>query len=57
MSAAVTVTTSPVTGGMESSWPMCRASLDWRSLAHQMVIIEMPNLEAIPVSVSPDLTL
>ena len=48
MSSAVTVTTRPVTGGIESSWPMCRSSLDLRSLAHQMVIIETPNLRGDP---------
>jgi hypothetical protein len=31
--------------------------LDSRLLAHQTVIIEMPNLDAIPVNVSPALTL
>ena len=52
-----TVTTTPLTGGIVRVWPMWRSSL-WRSLfAHHTVIIETPNLRAIPVSVSPERTL
>ena len=36
---------------------MWSSSLDLRLLAHQSVIIETPNLRAMPVSVSPALTL
>ena len=53
MSPAFTVTMMPLTGGMISFWPRFRSSLLLRSFAHQIVIIETPNLLAIPVSVSP----
>ena len=57
VSDALTVRTRPVTGGMVRVWPRWRSSLDLRLFAHHRVIIETPNLEAMPVSVSPDLTL
>ena len=57
VSFGVTVTTRPVTGGIVSVWPMCRSFLFLRSFAHQTVIIETSNLDAIPTSVSPGLTL
>ena len=55
VSVAATVTMSPVTGGIRSVRPAL-TSLDFRSFAHQTDIIETPNFEAIPASVSPDAT-
>ena len=57
VSPSAMVTTSPVTGGMSSRWPIVRSCFDLRSLAHQMDIIVTPKWLAIPVSVSPDFTL
>ena len=57
VSVALTVTTRPVTGGILSTWPILRSSLDLSSFAHHTVIIETSNLLAIATSVSPDLTL
>src|SRR5258707_1802699 len=48
-----TVITTPSTGGIVRVCPMWRSSLAVRLLAHQIVIIETPNLWAIPVRVSP----
>ena len=57
VSVGPTVTTTPVTGGIVRVWPMWRSAFDLRLFAHQTVIIETPNLLAMPVSVSPDRTL
>ena len=57
MSVGVTVTMSPVTGGMLSVWPLWRAVLDLRSLAHATLIVETWNFAAIAARVSPALTL
>ncbi len=56
VSPALTTMTRPSTGGIWSFWPMWSWSFAARLLAHHRVIIEIPNLWAIPVSVSPDLT-
>ena len=57
MSPALTVTTTPSTGGITRTWPILRSSFDLSLFAHQIVIIETPVRLAIPVSVSPDRTL
>jgi hypothetical protein len=57
VSLELTVMTTPLTGGIVSVWPMWRSSFARRWLAHHTVIIETPNLRAMPVSVSPARTL
>ena len=45
-----------MTGGMTRSLPVFSESFEVKLLAHQTVIIETPKRLAIPVSVSPSLT-
>ncbi len=52
----VTVTMSPVTGGMLSFWPVWMSVLDLRSLAHATLIVETWNFAAIATRLSPGLT-
>ena len=55
MSVGPTVTTTPLTGGIVRVWPTWSSDLEVRLLAHHTVIIETPNLRAMPVRVSPEL--
>ncbi len=57
VSFEVTVTTSPLIGGIVRTWPRWSSSLESSLFAHHNVIIETSNLSAMPVSVSPDFTL
>ena len=57
VSVSVTVYTSPLTGGMRSTWPMWRSSFDSSLFAHHRVIIDTSKWFAISLRVSPDLTL